>query len=241
MNKFLFGAVIAAFVIGCKSPQYAPARYHSEFIQPQLSTSNQESHPLNQWLKPYQKQLSAALDSQLFVSCRTATKMQPQSALGSHLTLVMREFAQAESQSKIDGAMLNYGGIRASMPQGAVRIRHIFEIMPFDNALCVVEMDSLQMIAFADYWIKTKGHPISGFQVILDAQKRAGIVWDNAETHYPVKMAVTDYVANGGDNATFFKQISTRKCLKTPLREALIQYYRKHFHANDTLCLPKEE
>lgn len=240
MRKATFLLLLLGSFIGCKNTQYAPYQYKSAMLTPSLEVAKRDSNAVNQWLNPYRSQLSAALDSQLFISCRTESKKQPNSAIGSHLTEVMTAYAKEELNTKVDAAMLNYGGIRASLPKGEVRIRHIFEIMPFDNALCVIEMDSIQMLSFAQYWISAKGHPIHGFKVALDSQNRPYIIWNDKTTRYPVKMVVTDYVANGGDNATFFKQIKARQCLKTPLRDALIQYYRTHLQARDTLCLPQE-
>ncbi len=240
MKRVLSSFLLFSILVGCRSQQFAPIRYSNSILNPVYDSTKSESSTLNSWLQPYRAQLSAALDSQLFISCRTAGKKQPQSAIGNHLTEVMKEYATSELNATVDAAMLNYGGIRAALPRGSVKIRHIFEIMPFDNALCVVEMDSMQMLTFAQYWMSSKGHPIYGFTVSQDFQNRPYVVWKNPLTRYPVKMVVTDYVANGGDNASFFKTITTRKCLKTPLRDALIQYYRSHYQPNDTLCLPQD-
>jgi 2',3'-cyclic-nucleotide 2'-phosphodiesterase (5'-nucleotidase family) len=240
MKHVVFLSLLLWFGSSCHSKRYAPVNVRSQALTLKADSSTQTQIDSNNWLSPYRLKLSTALDSPLFVSCRSVTKKQPESALGNHLTQVMRLSAAKELKLPIDAAMLNYGGIRAALPSGVVRMRHIFEIMPFDNALCVVLLDSSQMLTFAQYWIASKGHPIDGFRVKLDEQKRAFIDWSGKTVTYPIKIVVTDYIANGGDNASFFKTIKDRKCLKQPLREALIEYYRNHYSESDTLCLPKD-
>lgn len=236
--KKLFFYSFWLVLLACSPHRFAPIRYQTTVITPQFDSTIQASTPTTQWLQPYQSKLSAALDSVLFYSCRNVSKKQPESALGSHLTQIMRFSADQELMVKTDGAMLNYGGIRASLPKGTVRIRNVFEIMPFDNTLCVIQMDSQQMLLFAQYWVASKGHPIDGFKIKMNENNQPFVSWNSPKVTYPVHMVVTDYIANGGDNATFFKQIVNKKYLKSPLREVLIQYYRSHYRPTDTLCLP---
>ena len=119
MKRVLSSFLLFSILVGCRSQQFAPIRYSNSILNPVYDSTKSESSTLNSWLQPYRAQLSAALDSQLFISCRTAGKKQPQSAIGNHLTEVMKEYATSELNATVDAAMLNYGGIRAALPRGS--------------------------------------------------------------------------------------------------------------------------
>ena len=40
---------------------------------------------------------------------------------------------------KPDASYVNYGGLRASLPQGKITVERIFELMPFENEIVMEE------------------------------------------------------------------------------------------------------
>ena len=54
--------------------------------------------------------------------------------LGNWISDRIRKFANA------DAAFHNSGGIRASLPAGAVKVRDIFEVVPFGNTVVKMQL-----------------------------------------------------------------------------------------------------
>ena len=138
---------------------------------------------------------------------------------------------------KPDFCVLNNGGFRTSLNKGPITKGKIFEIMPFDNYLVVVTLNDKQLNELLDY-IKKKsqmgasrksGVPVSGIRMrITDNEIDKCFIQNvkyNPNKNYHI--LTTDYLANGGDNMTFFKKASNYINTEVLLRDAIIDYIRE--------------
>jgi 2',3'-cyclic-nucleotide 2'-phosphodiesterase (5'-nucleotidase family) len=118
-------------------------------------------------------------------------------------------FEKRENKS-ISICILNNGGIRAILPKGNVTARNGIEIMPFENSLVVIALRGTQIRELIAYFIKEKQpHPLAGLTFRIDKNKEAkNILVQGKElqdkTLYYV--GTNDYLANGGDNMSFFSK-----------------------------------
>lgn len=129
-----------------------------------------------------------------------------ESAMGDWVTDVMRQ-----SDSTVDFALTNSGGLRADIDAGEVTFGEVFEALPFDNTLVVVELEGSEVIKVLEEGI-TGDHgvvQVSGLRFTFDYDAPAGsrIVGDviDLSTGQPLEpngiyqVAVNDFMANGGD------------------------------------------
>ena len=127
----------------------------------------------------------------------------------------------------VDFCVLNNGGLRAPISKGPVTKANIFELMPFENYLVVVELKADNMKSLLDYiLIKSKdcnsrksGVPISGIRISIENNhiKRCMINNREIDEEKTYHVLTTDYLASGGDNMIFFKdckQYSTELLLR---------------------------
>ena len=127
----------------------------------------------------------------------------------------------------IDFAVVNYGGIRIpSLPKGDITTGKIFELMPFDNMMVVLEVNGkivqqlFELIAQKGGWPVSKGVECSFSQEgKLNSVTINGNPIDNNKTY---TIGLTDYVANGGDNCSFFKE-QTQHNTGILFRDAFLQ------------------
>jgi 2',3'-cyclic-nucleotide 2'-phosphodiesterase (5'-nucleotidase family) len=131
-------------------------------------------------------------------------------------------------------AITNYGGLRVNRwAQGAILIRNVYELMPFDNALVVLDVPGAVLQQWMAHMAKMGGWPIAGVCVRADTLRNtyqlsnctAGVPL-GIEMQKTYRVATSDYIANGGDRCDFLiglKQQNTGLLL----RDALLQYLKQ--------------
>lgn len=136
-----------------------------------------------------------------------------------------------------DMALLNSGSLRASIADGPVTIADVFRAMPYANALMTVELSGKELMAVLNRSVmgsrtdedggflqvsgirfSVRNHRVETVQV---GENGAGL---DLEKRYSV--AITDFMASGGDGYTWFKG---KPVVDTglPLRELLIDTVRR--------------
>ncbi|RYY14082.1 MAG: hypothetical protein EOO36_14845, partial [Cytophagaceae bacterium] len=104
------------------------------------------------------------------------------------------------------GVMTN-GGLRTALPAGNITLGNIFELMPFENELVVLDAPGpvvQQLFAYA----ARIGMPIAGAVYTVGPDKAPQAISIGGRPFDPVRtysIAVSDYLAGGGDNLTFLK------------------------------------
>ena len=130
-----------------------------------------------------------------------------ESAMGDWVTDIMRAY-----DPSIDFALTNSGGLRADIDAGPITFGEVFEALPFDNTLVMVELDGNEVRQVLEEGI-TGEHgvvQVSGLQFTFDYDAPVGsrIVGDviDLSTGQPLDpnttyvVAVNDFMANGGDD-----------------------------------------
>ncbi|MFN8316800.1 MAG: 5'-nucleotidase [Chitinophagales bacterium] len=104
--------------------------------------------------------------------------------------------------------MINLGGIRQpQLPAGNVTLGNIFELMPFDNMIVLLVLDGKTTKQFLDIMAASGGLPISGVRYTISNETATaisfnGVPFDENKTY---TLAISDYLANGGDKLDFLK------------------------------------
>lgn len=192
---------------------------------------------------PYKKKMTEEINKVLSYASQNLTKNdgELQSTLGNLMADLMYEktgkLFEKETGKKVDFAMSNHGGIRASIWKGEVKVMHAFNLMPFDNTLVVVEMTKEKIEELFTYFVeKHRAHPLSK-QVQLTISKG-----DNFEVLIHGKpledrtyfVATSNYLQKGGDNMNFFANPVSLYDSNFLIRDAITEY----FTAKDTLTAP---
>ena len=112
-------------------------------------------------------------------------------------------------------SVMTNGGLRAGLPAGPITLGNVFELMPFENELVVLDAPGPVVQQLFDYAARTK-MAVSGatYSVTFDGLPKdiriAGQPFDvNQERLWSI--ATSDYLATGGDNMGFFKPLVGRR------------------------------
>ena len=135
---------------------------------------------------------------------------------------------------KPDFCILNNGGFRSPINIGKVTLANIYELMPFENNLVVIEIGPKKMDSLLSYIInkttnnisRKSGVPVSGIRLRIGEDKklkRCTINTKLLDKKKYYKVLTTDYLANGGDEMLFFKNCN-RYETNLLLRDVIINY-----------------
>ncbi|HMS70376.1 MAG: 5'-nucleotidase C-terminal domain-containing protein [Saprospiraceae bacterium] len=181
-------------------------------------------------IAPYKAELDGQMDEQIGTLTGKMDKEKPNSPLLNFMGDALLDIARKKyPQKNIDGAVMNYGGIRVnSMQKGDLTVRKIFELMPFDNTMVLVEMDSIMVRKLYDRIAEYGGWPMShGMSFDLADDKAMNGLGNNLpiQSKNNWLFAIPNYIAEGGDNCTFLLD-APKEDTGLLIRDILIEYVR---------------
>ncbi len=123
-------------------------------------------------------------------------------------------------------AVFNKGGLRNSLPKGNITVGNIFELMPFDNELVLLKLSGEQFNDMLNKIAEKGGIPVGGLKMVLKQNKPTDVFINKIpfDINKEYWVVTSDYLANGGDNYSFFKNAIERKALNILLRDVIINY-----------------
>lgn len=212
---------IGILLISCKST------YQFQQLQQKNITLKEGSDPLiEKFYLPFKLQLDSSMNMVLGQNSELLVLNRPESNLGNWFCDAFLDQCILQGSPKLDFFCSNYGGFRiARIPQGAITRRQIYELLPFENNLVVLEVSGARLKSWCAIMAEKGGWPVSsGFQMGIREQeaidiKIQGLVLDTNKTYI---VGTNDYIAAGGDNCSFLKDC---KILfkGTTLREAVFR------------------
>jgi len=170
-------------------------------------------------------------------------KGRPNSTMGNWVSDILLDYAIAQNID-IDFAVQNQGGLRVPyIGTGDLTIRKIYELMPFDNMLVILETDGSVVQTFCDHITDSEGWPLSrGIEFTMSYGKATNILVGNKplDVNKKYRFAVPDYVANGGSDCSFFKDLPQEN-LGVFIRDLIIQDVKARGERGEELNVKPEK
>lgn len=223
---FLWGALL---FFGACTPGHHLANRTANLIGVDSVSAIDDSSVAN-FLKPYRQGIDRTMNEVLATSTGPIEKGQPDGPLNDLLTDALLLQSVQRYGKPIDCAHLNYGGIRDNLPKGGITIGSVFEVMPFDNQLVVLTLKGDMLLQLLNHFAKGNKLVVGGIRAKIHNEQVQSITFTNGRTLQPNEMytvAMSDYIANGGDNASFLQNPVKREDINYLIRDALIDYFRK--------------
>lgn len=228
---------ISAFFILASCTEHKPSKNRSDFSYIKVSDDIEGIKEIEDFIKPYRDTTEAELNKVISYSKRdlmtTRGTKELESSLGNLLSDLVYE--QANERYKelfnktVDFVVLNRGGIRTPIGKGDITLRHMFEIMPFENTLVVVTLSTEKMTELLHYMANSKGHPMSHIRLNIKDNKARDIFIDGKpyDKTQNYKVVTTDYLQHGGDRMYFLSDPIAIDTLNYKMRDAMIDYFEK--------------
>ncbi len=154
------------------------------------------------------------------------------SLLGEFVSDAIRQAAGA------DIAFQNGGGLRKPLVKGNITLGNLYEVLPFDNTIVTVDLTGRQIIDILNYGIYNKNIGMvqfSGLRIeydpLLPQQERvAAVTLADGSLLLPdklYKVATNDFMADGGDGFTMFKEGKNFYNTNIVLRDTVAEAVKK--------------
>ncbi len=183
---------------------------------------------IEDFIKPYREQLNSEMSRVLGYAKKDmpATRTKEETLLGDFVADVILD--TASKFMKVDCAITNKGGLRASIYKGDIKVSDIFKLMPFENKIVISQFTGKQLKQVVEEIVHDRGTPLSGLTIVansgvIDAYVNGKKVNDS-KIYY---VATIDYVANGGGGLQSMWNGKIVKETNVLLREAIIEYILK--------------
>ena len=218
---------ILILLLSCSNKHLSVQQTNSQHV---IVNDNAVDSQLVKIIQPYKQSLDGKMHEIIGTTPVALTKNTPESTLGNFFAEAV--FDRVKHLPNVDTvntfAIFNTGGLRTSVPQGNIMVGSMYELMPFENKLVLVKVNSDRLLKLLNFIAEKDGAPVSGIRFTI-ADKKAidifinGKPFDVNTTYY---VATSDYLAGGGDK--FFNADENNIIIKTDilLRDILIDYCR---------------
>ncbi len=208
----------------CKT--WSPDHYKTTSIK--LKENKLDNNSLEEVYLSYKDKLDKEMKVKVASLANTLTKQKPESSLGNHAAEIT--FTQTEQylNQRIDFAIVNYGGLRVPLiDQGALMVEDAFELMPFDNYLVLMELDGATTTLLFNHMAQQGGWPIHNASYVIKDGHAESIRINNKPLNLnnTYKVALSDYLANGGDNCSFLREMPYTNTAVF-FRDAIIAFWK---------------
>lgn len=178
-------------------------------------------------LQPYKLGVDTQMQVAIGHSDIPLTKAQPECTLGNFIADAQLAAAR-RLDNKVVASVVNYGGLRIPyIAPGIITNGRMYELMPFDNMLTIIEIPGDVLKQFCQHMAKFKGWPVSGITYTIRDKEPVNININGQplNDHIIYKVATNDYVAKGGDECSFLIPLR-KKYTSLFIRDIMIDYVK---------------
>lgn len=223
MKKLLFSGIAILLLSACSAGNHIVKSARDEY---QINQSIGVDSTIIKTYFPYKIQLDAEMNKVIGFAAVDLTKESklPESVLGNF-------FADAVAH-QVEKILPNIdlvfpttkGGLRNDIAKGAITASNIFELMPFENQLVLLELKGEALKSMLQWIAASNGQPISGLKMQIKDGK-PDMILINGKALDPNKnylIVTSDYLANGGDDSTGLSNPVSRRNIGLLVRDALM-------------------
>ena len=152
MRRLFISISVILFLFSCSQHLYVN-QITTKNIPVNTQTSITDSL-IQSVLNPYRDSIEHDMSKLVAISSTPLKKEKPESKLTNLVADILLEYGTEycninKLNLKPDASYVNYGGLRASLPQGEITVGNIFELMPFENELVLIKItgESIQKMA----------------------------------------------------------------------------------------------
>ncbi len=243
-RSFSFTLLITSFfiILSCK-PSYLLTDYNTKNVEV-TGNSNVLDSQLVQMYLPFKNSLEKDMNRVISFSEIEMVKNKPESGLTNLLADLLliegrKEATRKNLQIDPEISFFNYGGIRTSLPKGEIKVGNIFELMPFENEMVMLQLSGSQVQQFLNQVAGKGGDSVGGVRFTISDKSAIKVLIDGKSLEAEKKywLVTNDYVANGGDNLSVFTQRSEMVPIGKKIRDVIISNLEERQNRGEVLTV----
>lgn len=179
-------------------------------------------------LLPYKLKVDSVMTPVIGKSERSMKAGRPESLLSNLVADVLRKSVSDYQDGFADVAVVNVGGLRNDLSEGDIMYGSIYEILPFENSLCILTMNGKSLVRLFGEIAKAGGEGLSGARLKITTDGNlvdATIGGEKVDESKLYKVATLDYLSEGNDGLKAFIQAEDKTCPEgVMIRQIFIDY-----------------
>lgn len=210
------------FSISSCTKHFVATQY--QFEEKRLNPNSASDEKIAAIIRPYKDSLDKQMNVVLAISDTILTKSVPESDLGNMMCDLILKKSRDYCNCRVDFTFLNNGGIRLpNFPKGDITLGKVVELMPFENLIDVMKVSGRTLDTLFNYMAFKGGWQVSGARYKIKEEKAFDVLVNGTplDLNKEYTIAVSDYLAQGGDNCTMLSYLPKNMLSKT-LRDAII-------------------
>jgi 2',3'-cyclic-nucleotide 2'-phosphodiesterase (5'-nucleotidase family) len=238
-SSFLFQLVIkivfSAFFsfIFCIYVQAQKYNYHYEVVKMDSTFDKNADLTIETYMDYLQQEKEKIMNKSIGYSKEPLKSFSPMSPLSNLLVDMLLEWGNdyllSLKMPQADMGLLNFGGIRAVLPQGRITIGDIYQIAPFDNTVAFVFIKGNELKKMFDGFTEKKNAPMANVQTVystsrLNSYTIGGAPVDSDKVYVIVTI---NFLALGGDALLSNLNFESTIFIHTPVRDVFIEKIQK--------------
>ena len=166
-------------------------------------------------LTPYKAKIDSVMYRVVGTSEVDMDRGLPESLLSNLVSEVLRQSASQVLGKPADMGLVNIGGLRNVLTKGPITTDNIYELLPFENSLCVLTLSGANLKKLFENIAAQHGQGLSGVRLVIS---KDGKLLDSTVGDAPLDekklytVATIDYVADGNDGMPALLQAEKRVC-----------------------------
>lgn len=234
-QRLFFSLIISIFLLlpACRQSDI-PREVTSELILLDSINVPVPDQSIDSIIGTYRSGLDKEMNQVLAHSPFAMRKASPEGLLNNFVADLVFEVAselyEPADGKAIDFCLLNYGGLRTSLPQGEITRSRVFELMPFENEMVVLTLSAEKTLELFEYVARgEQGMPVSGVKIGIKNRQLASlqVQGKDLDMNRNYKVVTSDYLAEGGDRMRFFLDPVNTEMIGMRIRDAIILYLER--------------
>jgi len=214
----------------CQRGGYAPTARFAPTTSQNVGKSQPEDPAVAALIVPYRDKVTSQMGEVLGTAPVALTKTPGENPLANFVSDVQRSRASQALGQPVPLGVMSNGGLRAGLPAGKITLGSVFELMPFENELVVLDAPGDVVQQLFEYAARIK-MGVSGATYAVGADGKPTDIRIGGQPFNPAQdllwsIAISDYLAGGGDNMVFFKSLKPRTT-NILLRDAIADHIRQ--------------
>jgi len=224
-------------VLSCSSATENQLSYTWSPVE--ISPEIEGSPEVESIIAPYRARMDSILDEVIgYAAHDLSARDRYESTLGTFVTALTLSQSEATFQQEVDVAIMNHnGGLRAPINEGPITLGEVFEIMPFENEVMLLEIPG-ELLKEVIQYIGKSGRsmiwPVS-FDVNLSRVKNIRVDGQEIDDERIYTLAISDYLANGGGGFQMLRPLKRRDVPSIKLRDMIVQEIRQLTAKGDSI------
>ena len=230
------GLLFMLAFIGCRQEKWAPQLSKASGLEVQAKFKADSQ--MVELIKPYRQGLEKAMNDTIGLLGNDLTKGEGESLLGNFVSDLLLVKAVEIYDTVVDMAAVTNGGLRVPLKKGYIKVGDVFELMPFDNELLLLRINGRQVEQLFNYMYHRKNLTVANTKVVFDHYGHLQSLTIGEEPFEPSRiytLAISDYLATGGDQMDFLTASESAVSAHYKVRDAIIDYFKEKYEAEEVV------